>query len=131
MSGSFGLTTPHPHFDCLDNLSTKTTWQIKAILCGQTLFANQSPQGPHTGDVIQRNLKCRAAKIVLSWFFSCSPFCKNLLVKLLSENVLYQAQVSSLPSSICVQNTLLERTLLQQRLFWLWLHCPECCLASE
>lgn len=37
-SGSFGLTTPHPHFDFLDNLSPKTTWQMKAILCGQTLL---------------------------------------------------------------------------------------------
>lgn len=36
--GSFGLTTPHPHLDFLDNLSTKTTRPMKAVSWGQTLL---------------------------------------------------------------------------------------------
>lgn len=148
MSGSFGLTTPHPHFDCLDNLSTKTTWQMKAILCGQTILPTRVLKG-HT-QVMTSSEIFHAEQPKLSWagfFFLLSLlFCKNLLSKLLMEgimlsgNVLHQAQAWLLYLLFClppfVAITCPERSTGEdppsaERLFWSWSHYPECWLASE
>lgn len=75
-SGLFRLTAPHPHFGFLDNLSTKTTWQMKAVLCGQALLPPR---------VLKSHIQVMASSEVLNaeqpklspklFFFTCSPFC--------------------------------------------------------
>lgn len=131
MSGSFGLTTPHPHFDCLDNLSTKTTWQMKAILRGQTLLPTRVLKG-HT-QVMTSSEIFHAEQPKLTWtgfFLLTLLFCENLLAKVLMEgtmlsgNVLHQAQAWLLYLlsfaflhlwQSLVQCAALERILVQPR----------------